>query len=635
MAQSKTEVLEQEKREAFRSRVYWLIGAVVVIFALLLGRLFYLQVVLHGRYAKLAQNNQEQLVPIPAFRGEIVDATGLLLAGNLNTFALYLVPYNFPTNRYEREELLNRTARVFDVDLTQIKQKIAKTRFSKFDTIDIADDIPYEKLVYLAEHSEEYPGVYYKSREIRRYTLTNSFAHTLGYVRTISQREYELRREEGYRIDSIVGKDGIELSYDRELRGIDGYKKRIVDARNRVKEEITPANGIPIPGKKLILTMDHRIQAVAEKLMEGVSGVLIVSHPTTGGIVAMVSSPWYDPNMFMGKKIDRDLYDRMMNDPLHPFWNKAVSARYPASSTFKVLVSLAALQEGKIDPGRTVFCSGGMLLENKFFKCEGEHGMQDLLHGIMNSCNTYFYNVGYEIGPNIIRKYSHHFGYGEKTGIDLSGEAVGMVPSPDWKREQKGEYWWDGDTLQFAIGQGYMLVTPIAVHNMISAVVNDGIVYRPHVVKEIRNSETGEVLVNNDKKLLRRVPVDIEHFKLVKRGLRMVVEGGTARFGAWSPYVRIAGKTGTAQNIHGEDHSWFTCYAPYDAKPDERTVAVTVLIEHGGGGGFAAAPIATAIIRSMFENIDAAAIKTAIMERWKAERERRKQLYNTERILGE
>ncbi|MBI4976682.1 MAG: penicillin-binding protein 2 [Spirochaetes bacterium] len=626
--------LEQERQQEYRQRVIVVMTIVAAAFLLLFIRLFYLQIALNAHYTKLAKNNQEQLIPIPAFRGEIFDATGVRIAYNQNTFGLYLVPYYLPTNYFEREELLHRTARVFDIDLDSIKQKIKKTRYSKFDIIDIAEDVPATRLVYLAEHNEEFPGIYFKSRQLRFYSYTNTLAHVVGYVGKISPREFETKREEGYRLDAILGKDGVEQSYDRELRGRDGYKKRIVDARNRIKEELTPVDGQPVPGKKLVLSIDYRIQRIAEKLMEGFSGVVIASRPTTGEIVALVSSPWYDPNMFLGK-VDRDTYDRMLNDPLHPFWNKAIAARYPASSTFKVVVSLAALEEEKADLFKNTYCSGGMMLENKFFKCEGEHGFQNLLVAIQNSCNTYFYNLGYEIGPNIIKKYSLMFGYGEKSGIDLFNETVGMVPSPDWKREQKGEYWWDGDTLQYAIGQGYMLVTPIAVHNMMCAVVNDGVAYRPHVVKELRSSETGDIVVNNDRKILRTVQMKEEHFHTIKRALRMVVTGGTARYGAYSPRIAIAGKTGTAQNIHGEDHSWFVCYAPYTMKPTDETLVVTVLIEHGGGGGLAAAPIATALIRGAFEGEDAAGIKSAIMERWRSERERRRALYKTETILGE
>lgn len=619
----------------FSSRLLIVQILTVLTFLILVFRLFYLQIIKHGYYETMAKNNKEQIIPIPAFRGEIVDRNGVKLAENVKRYVVYLVPANLPTDEFKREDLLQRLCRVFSLDIEFVKEALRKARFHRYDPVEVKEDIAFEKVVYLAENANSFPGVYTYNKARRNYPLGNTMGHILGYVGPISSDEYDKLREEGYRRDSIIGKEGVELFYNKELHGIDGYIKRIVDSRNRVKEESTPKSGEPVPGKQLVLSVDHRIQKIVEDLLEGQNGTVIVSRPATGEILAMASSPWYDPNIFIGG-LAYDDYKRLLDDPGNPFWNKAIRGGYPASSTFKIAISLAALSEGKLTPNRRVYCGGGMLLENKFFKCLGVHRWQDLGSAIQNSCNTYFYTIGYEIGPKIIKKYAQMLGLGNKSEIDLPWENTGLLPSPDWKRSQVKEYWWDGDTLHYAIGQGYMKVTPIAIHDMLCAVINDGVIYRPHIVKQIRSSQTGEVLVDNDKKVLRRVDIDATYFKIVKQALRRVVRWGTAQYGAYSPNLMIAGKTGTAETVKGKkSHSWFICYGPYSTQPSEEIIAVTVLIEHGGGGGYAAAPIGTAILRSIFEGQNPLAVRDSIMDRWQSIRERQRALWTAEEILGE
>lgn len=257
-----------------------------------------------------------------------------------------------------------------------------------------------------------------------------------------------------------------------------------------------------------------------------------------------------------------------------------------------------------------------MLLENRFYRCTGQHGYVNMYRGIQYSCNTYFYTLAYELGPNFIKKYAEMFGFGTPTGIDLPGEKIGVVPSADWKRRRIGEYWWDGDTLQYVIGQGYMSATPIAVHMATSAIINDGVMYRPHVVKEIRSSQTDEVIYNNDKVVVKKLDIPQSVFTVVKEGMRMAVAGGTARNGAWSPYVKLAAKTSTAQNAQGRDHTWITIFGPYNQRPTDDMVAVTVMLEHsGGGGGSTAGPIATAMLRSILSGENALEVRNSIYYR--------------------
>ncbi|WP_288624538.1 penicillin-binding protein 2 [uncultured Brachyspira sp.] len=599
----------------YRRKLLVILFVCVFISALLLIRLFYLQIIKNKYYSGLSRNNKEQIIPIEAHRGEIYDRNGVMVAENVKVYVMYMIPVYLPKNYFEREELLYRVSKIFNIDLGQIKSILDKVPKNSYESIEIANNITMEQISYLAERSEEYPGVYYGSKSVRNYPLGETMTHILGYIGNISQEEFEDKRAEGYRRNSMIGKEGVEQFYDRELRGIDGYVQWIVDSRNRVKETISPAVGRPIPGKKLILSIDSKIQKDAEDLLYGQVGTIIVSRPTTGEILAMVSAPWYDPNIFIGK-IDREKYVELINNPANPFWNKAIRGRYPPGSTFKLILSSGSLAEGRITANTTRFCGGGMWIENKFFKCTGQHGYINMYRAIQYSCNTYFYTMAYELGPNFIKKYAEIFGFNSTTGIDLPGEKIGIVPSADWKRRKIGEYWWDGDTLQYAIGQGYMSTTPIAVHMATSAIINDGVMYRPHVVKEIRSSQTDEVIYNNDKVVIKKLDIPQNVFTVVKEGMRMAVDGGTARNGAWSPYVKLAAKTSTAQTAQGKDHTWITIFGPYNQRPTDDMVAVTVMLEHsGGGGGSTAGPIATAMLRSILSGENAINVRNSIYNR--------------------
>lgn len=603
--------------EDFRYRRKLLVILFVCVFvsALLLIRLFYLQIIKNKYYSGLSRNNKEQIIPIEAHRGEIYDRNGVMVAENVKVYVMYMIPTYLPKNYFEREELLYRVSKIFNIDLEQIKSTLDKLPKNSYESIEITDNMTMEQISYLAERAEEFPGVYYGSKSVRNYPLGETMTHILGYIGNISQEEFESKRIEGYRRNSMIGKEGVEQFYDKELRGIDGYVQWIVDSRNRVKETISPAVGRPIPGKKLILSIDSKIQKDAEDLLYGQVGTIIVSRPTTGEILAMVSAPWYDPNIFIGK-IDREKYVELINNPANPFWNKAIRGRYPPGSTFKLILSSGSLAEGRITANTTRFCGGGMWIENKFFKCTRQHGYINMYRAIQYSCNTYFYTMAYELGPNFIKKYAEIFGFNSTTGIDLPGEKVGVVPSADWKRRKIGEYWWDGDTLQYAIGQGYMSATPIAVHMATSAIINDGVMYRPHVVKEIRSSQTDEVIYNNDKVVIKKLDIPQNVFTVVKEGMRMAVDGGTARNGAWSPYVKLAAKTSTAQTAQGKDHTWITIFGPYNQRPTDDMVAVTVMLEHsGGGGGSTAGPIATAMLRSILSGENAINVRNSIYNR--------------------
>jgi len=599
---------------AFRKKII-LLGVICIISCLiLLGRLFYIQIVKNSYYDNLARNNKEQIIPVDAYRGQIYDRNGIIVSENVKTHTMYIIPVYLPENYFEREELLHRVSKIFKIDLGSIKSRLKKYTSKSYESIEIADNISIPQMSYLAERSDEYPGVFYGSKSVRHYPLGKTLTHIIGYIGSISQEEYQDKREEGYRHNSVIGKEGVEQLYDKELRGIDGYVQLIVDARNRVKETINPSIGKPIPGKKLVLSIDSKIQHDAERLIKGQVGAIIVSKPTTGEILAIVSAPWYDPNIFIGG-INQEAYNELINDPANPFWNKAIRGRYPTASTFKLISAIGVLAEGHVTTSSTRYCGGGMLVESRFYRCEGFHGNINLRRALQVSCNSYFYNIAYELGPNFLRKYAEMFGMGAKTGIDLPGEKVGTMPSPEWKRRQVGEYWWDGDTIQFVIGQGYMSATPISVHMATCAIINDGLMYRPQVVKEIRSSQTDQIIYNNSKFLVNKIDIDKSVFNVVKEGMRLAVTDGTVRNGAWSPYVQIAAKTGTAENEQGKSHSWITAYGPYSTTPNDNMIAVTVMLEHGGSGGLNAGPIATALLRSALNGEDVLVARNSIIAR--------------------
>ncbi len=335
----------------------------VLISFVLIARLFYIQIVRNDYYDALARNNKEQIIPVEAYRGEIYDRNNVIVAQNIKTYTMYMIPVYLPKNYFEKEELLHRVSKTFNIDLGKIKSQLNKHTANSYSSVEISENITLQEMSYLAERSEDFPGVFYSSKSIRNYPQGETLTHIVGYIGNISQSEYEDKRDEGYRRNSLLGKEGIEQFYDKELRGVDGFVQWIVDARNRVKETITPTAGKAIPGKKIVLNIDSKIQKDAENLMLGLVGSVIVSRPTTGEILAIVSSPWYDPNVFI-RGIGQNEYNELINNPANPFWNKAIRGRYAPASTLKLVTSVGVLNERYVNPNTTRYCGGGMRLES-------------------------------------------------------------------------------------------------------------------------------------------------------------------------------------------------------------------------------------------------------------------------------
>ena len=383
---------------------------------------------------------------------------------------------------------------------------------------------------------------------------------------------------EGYTSTSVIGKAGIEKEYDKELQGKAGSESRVVDVRGRKTEEETRIDP-PVPGKNLVLTIDRDIQTLAEKALGERIGSAIVLKPSTGEILAMASWPYFDTNLFSSETA----YRKALNDTKNPFLNRAVDATYPPASTFKAIMSTAILQEKVIDPNKKIDCNGFLDYGNRVFKCHigvPGHGRMDLKNALAQSCNVYFWTAGIELGIEKIVSYAHAFGYGKSLEIDLPSQKTSFVPDPRWKERRFHEKWLGGDTLNMSIGQSYTEVTPLHVANMMAMFVNKGTIYKPHLLKQVRNPSTNEVEREVEREVLHQADFSEEVWTEMQQNLRYMVSNGSAQYPLNNKIVKIAGKTGTAEiaNYKKQWHSWFVGYAPFDAPPED-AVVVCVSVE--------------------------------------------------------
>lgn len=585
---------------------YFLLSGLIIFFIIFIIKLYSLQVTHKNFFSKQAFNNKKQIVKIPTLRGRIYLEDGTVLADNRLSYAIYMIPYNFPRNTINPKEfnrLVNVLTNRLSIPYRNLERVFKKAHLNPYTPYLLKKNVSVEDIHYLAENIDDFSGIIYQEIFDRVYPQGNPYAHITGYVQNISARELRKRKGQGYDPESIIGKIGVESYYDQELRGKKGYKINIVDVKNRIKEEIFPENGVPLPGKDIFLSIDPRIQNIIYQVLKGFKGGVIVTRPTTGEILGLYSFPSYDPNIFTGT-INREVINAYFRDEDSPFLNRVIQTKYPPGSIFKLIMALTALDDPAFNyRTRKYFCSGGLYIGNNYFKCEGIHRDQVLLTAIPNSCNVYFYRLGLEMGPNVISKYSQdYFNLGINTGVDLAYEKNGLIPSPKWKIENLGSFWWDGDTVNLSIGQGYFSSTIIQVNLITSAIANNGIGYRPHILKKYRSMVDNSEIVN-PQSIVIRMPFSQDKIRLVQRAMRNVVRWGTARR-INNDKIKIAGKTGTSQTYDDlEAHSWFSGYAPYDAPPEERLV-VTVLIEHGGYGSIYSAIFVEAIFQAIFAKRD-------------------------------
>ncbi|AEJ19532.1 penicillin-binding protein 2 [Gracilinema caldarium] len=615
-----------EERPA--ERIVFLQILYIIIFILYAIKLFSMQIISGNLYRSKAANITQRVSIIPAQRGEIFDRNiNQPIVLNIDSFAVQITPAEIP--KESMPTVFQNVADIIGISKKTIDTKIPPQYYKMYQPVDIAINVPFQSIAKLAERKNELPGVSWRSNPIRNYVDTGSLAHIIGYVGDITKDELKLLYNKGYQAGDIIGKAGIEKQYDELLRGKNGREIKIVDVRgkkvsgldNTIKES-------PEMGKNLVLTIDRSMQTLAEKALGERMGAVVILKPSTGEILAMVSYPWYDPNLF--NKNDASVaYQQLLEDPKKPLLNRAIQSSYPPASTFKIIMSTAILNEKAYPPEKTIECKGEISYGNRVWKCwihKPGHGYLNLQQALAQSCDIYFWVTGRDyLGVERIVNYAKDFGYGELTDVDIPGEIPGFVPTPQWKDRRFHEKWLAGDTMNMSIGQGYTLVTPLQMANMVAMVVNNGTIYQPHLLKEIRDPVSGAIIKTIRPTVLHQSDIDKEIFQTVRNNMRSVITEGTARFPMNIKSVQVAGKTGTGEvGLSDRWHSWFAAYAPYNSDNPDEQIVVSVIVEASNTWEWWA-PYASAII---FQGIFAQqtyedAVKTLGLQYLMSPRERR------------
>ena len=588
-----------------RARLIYLL--VALAFIGIMARLIFLQAIQGERYSYLSENNRIRIKRILGTRGMIYDQRGDLLVDSRPSFDLLFVPEDSENPEATLRQLARYLGREESELLENFKQ--SKSR-SAFDDIILGKDVDWATVVAVETHQLDLPGVTLRARPRRSYADGPAGAHVLGYLGEIGPKQLKSFKPEGYELGDEIGQYGLEKKWEQYLRGKGGGQQVEVDAvgrRVRVLSEV-----ISGPGYTVHLTLDRKLQQTAYEALQGKEGTIVVLDVHSGAILAMASTPAFDPNVF-ARGIKGDEWRTLIKDRLRPLSNRAIQGQYPPGSTFKVVMAIAGLEEAAVQPDTKIFDPGFFPFGNRNFrdwKKEG-HGSVDLHKSLVESCDVYYYTLGTRLGIDKIAKWSRAFGLGEKTGALLDDEKGGLVPDTEWKRKRFRQPWYPGETPSVAIGQGYLTVTPLQLANMMATVANGGTLYRPRLVSRVESIE-GQRVYEQGPEVIRTIELKPETLTRVRNALADVVQGaaGTGK-AARSPIIALAGKTGTAQVVEmkgaylkseqlsyfSRDHAWFVSYAPLN-KPE---IAIAVLVEHGGHGGEAAAPMAKKVAEKYAE----------------------------------
>lgn len=578
----------------FETRLKVLGGLMVVIIALLIARAGYLQVYRGDEYVRRSDGNRTRLVPTVASRGTFFDRNGQSIVENRPSFVVSLLPLTAPI----QPEVITRLSVLLQVPREEIEAKVKA--HTGYEPIRVKNDVGPELLTVIEEQSELYPGVIIEVQAVRDYLYKTQGAHILGYVSEISEAELERRKDEGYKTGDIIGQFGLERVYDQELRGVNGGELVEVDVTGKPVQILGQKE--PVSGHDLYLTIDWRLQAATEKavddqlaLIGAKAAAAVVMNPQTGEVLALVSRPAFDPNLFV-HGISEKNWQAINENPYDPLDNKATTGEYPPGSTFKIVTGTAALSEEVVTPTEQILDTGVYWLGEKGNAGGEVLGWLDFTSALAHSDNYYFYEMGYRLGVDRLEKYARMFGLGEKTGINLPYESEGLVPSRAYKEKYLEDEWYDSETLDAAIGQGFNLVTPLQAAMVMGEIAANGQRFQPYLVSKIVDTE-GNLVKAYTPKLLSALEVPDNVIRLVQQGLRDVTKEGTAAgvFGTNFP-VDIAGKTGTAENSQGADHGWFVAYGPY-SNPG---IVVAVIVENGGFGSQSAVPIGKRILEAAF-----------------------------------
>jgi penicillin-binding protein 2 len=589
------------RRDAWGRRVLGVSAVALVGFACLIGQLWYLQVLDGERLRELSEKNRVRIRPMAAPRGILFDRNGEALVDNRPSFTLSLIPREIE----DRDTVLARISVLLRIPIQELQESLARVPGDSIRSVRVRRGLSLPEVAKIEERRLELPGVVVEAEPQRVYPASTFASHLLGYVREVNDEQI---RQGRYRRGDLIGQNGLERLLDEYLRGRDGGERIEVDALGRPVRVIEQEE--PEPGAQVVTTLDRRVQDAAERAMAGQTGAVVVMDPRTGDVLAMTSSPAYELDRFTGN-LDREDWLRLVRDPRFPLLNRAMQSQYAPGSLFKLVVAAAGLQEGTLTPMDRVYCNGRFHLGGWTFKDwkEGGHGHVALRGSIVHSCNIFYYQAGLRVGPEAMARYARAFGLGSPTGIDFPGEKAGLVPSPAWKRQRPGRPWTGGDTVNTAIGQGQVLVTPLQVARMMAAVANGGILWKPRILQRVEGPN-GALLHAEPTRMTGQVDLSPVVWAFLRNAMTGVVTEGTGA-GARLSAVRIAGKTGTAQSIaksradRGQDHAWFASFAP----ADDPEVVVVVLVERGGKGGQVAAPIARRIYEAIFlEKVAKAAV---------------------------
>jgi len=590
----------------------FIISSIIVagVFCILALRLWFLQILGTDYYRDLSERNRIRYVAIQAPRGAVFDRNGILLVDNRPAFTVSALRQEVQ----DRKQLFANLSKLLDIDEAVLDERWQKSQsLPRYRPLPLVEDVGRQAMEMVQENSIDLPGILVEVKPLRSYPFGDMAAHLFGYLGEVTEDELKQSEFSGYRSGEMVGKTALERAYENRLQGTAGQKRIEVNVRGRELRQVTTR--VPLPGQQVYLTIDSALQQAAEKALADNAGAIVALDVNSGEVLALVSRPSFDPAWF-ARGITSEEWRDLSNNSQHPMTNKALRGQYPPGSTFKMVVALAALESGKITPATKVYCSGSLKLSRSYeFRCwkkEG-HGSVDLHKAIKESCDVWFYQVGLETGIDQIASVAQRLGLGAPTGFPLGSERSGLIPTREWKKKRFGTSWYDGETVISSIGQGFVLTTPMQLATMAATLANGGTVWRPQVVKKIIDLEGNTEWLFEPEKL-SETAWSPKHLMPIKNAMEAVVNdvGGTA-WRSRLEKIRFAGKTGTAQVVRKKaedeedveeeetpyqyrDHALFVSYAP----AENPQIAVAVVVEHGGHGSSAAAPIAKAMYEAYF-----------------------------------
>ncbi len=595
---------DPEKKPGIDRRLFLLRGGIVLAFGLLSGQLWKLQIVEGRSFRQLADVNRFRVSPVDAPRGVIYDRNHKIVAANTPSFQVSIVPAALPKD--DPSKLYSDLGNFLSMAPADIASKVDQRKADDFTPVTIKSDVERDTVLRVEEQHLRLPGVIVLPESSRLYPFGSLLSHILGYMLPITAEQlaaHQSDKEAGYKAEDKIGAAGVEATYEKELRGTPGKKLYEVDATERPINDVSVDN--PDPGHSLILSIDvdleKDVQAILQEEMDAKkadSAVAIVMDPRNGQVLSMVSLPSYDNNIFSGTVRSSDL-NAVLNDPRKPMIDYAIGGTFAPGSTFKLVTATASLEEGVANAHTEINCPGYLLIPNQYnpalstrLPCWGVHGLQDFVTGLANSCDVYYFTLGggnptthfQGLGNDRLAKWAKLLGYGAPTGIDLPGEVEGLVPTGQWKQDTLGEEWLTGDTYNMAIGQGFVLATPLQVANLTNAIANGGHLLEPRVVASIRDSDDN-LIRDIQPTEIRKLPISDSNLDLIHQAMIRIPQNDDTKANN-IPALKVAGKTGTAEfpgvkDAHGilPTHGWFTAYAPYD----NPQVTVTVFLEKGGG----------------------------------------------------